>query len=166
MTLAFSTQLNGKPTHFVEKIWEAILRNGVECNANDLAQKLQEAMYILGKYTIGTYPAKLHTIREDKSNRWKAGNKIHFVINNRTPKRLQFAPKVKCESVQKIEVNHYDSDGFPLTNPIIHINGVWATQPTINKLAVNDGFDNAKAFFEYFKKDFTGKIIHWTNLKY
>lgn len=28
------------------------------------------------------------------------------------------------------------------------------------------GFDSVKDFFRYFNKDFKGKIIHWTDLKY
>ena len=33
-------------------------------------------------------------------------------------------------------------------------------------LARNDGFDSIQAFFEWFKEDFEGKIIHWTDLRY
>ena len=34
------------------------------------------------------------------------------------------------------------------------------------QLAINDGFESLKHFFEYFNEDFEGKIIHWTDLKY
>src|SRR5699024_11014489 len=51
---------------------------------------------------------KIHTIRHDGKNRWKTGNKIHMVINNRTKDRFQFAPVLECKSVQKIEIKYHD----------------------------------------------------------
>ena len=45
----------------------------------------------------------------------------------------------------------------------------WFAYPgyqTMEKLAYNDGFESVEAFFNYFCKDFKGKIIHWTNLRY
>jgi len=37
----------------------------------------------------------------------------------------------------------------------------------IAKLIVNDGFNNYEEFLEWFEyKNFIGKIIHWTDLKY
>ena len=52
---------------------------------------------------VGT---KIHTIREDKHDRWKAGNKIHFATGIRTKNYNQFYSGV-CKSVQAITlVNH------------------------------------------------------------
>ena len=49
---------------------------------------------------------KIHTIREDKPRRWKAGNKIHFATGVRTKHYDQFHAGV-CVSVQAIVlVNH------------------------------------------------------------
>lgn len=42
----------------------------------------------------------------------------------------------------------------------------WNGTDLIEKIAINDGFDSVDDFFSWFKDDFTGKIIHWTNLKY
>ncbi len=36
----------------------------------------------------------------------------------------------------------------------------------VNQLAINDGFNSVDDFFQYFNTDFTGKLIHWTDLKY
>ena len=33
-------------------------------------------------------------------------------------------------------------------------------------LVQNDGFASISDFFKFFNKDYTGKIIHWTDLKY
>lgn len=168
MTLAFSQKLNNKPTYFVEKIWQSLLRDGVEMNAVEFTEKFKEVLPLIGKAKIGDYPQKKHTIRKDTNNKWKAGNKIHFVINNRTKNRFQFAPIVQCVSTQKIEIYHGDK-----SKPVVFINDTnhsllrrALNENEIKDLALNDGFDNESDFFNYFKEDFTGKIIHWTSLKY
>lgn len=121
---------------------------------------------------------KIHTIREDKNNRWKAGMDIHMVINNRTKNRFQFAPVVKCVSVQEIEIDSYESDiksHFTYSKHLgnyrykvfrVWIDGKMRPIRELEKLAINDGFDSAEDFFKYFNKDFKGKLIHWSNLKY
>lgn len=94
---------------------------------------------------------------------------IHFVVGNRTPKRYQFAPVVKCVSVQEIFMSYDKVNGLEIS-----IDGKYHYWRS-SDLAINDGFDSLEAFEEYFikvcKQDkahqcFTGKIIHWTNLKY
>ncbi|MCH4824278.1 hypothetical protein ML462_13970 [Gramella lutea] len=118
------------------------------------------------------YP-KLHTIREDKGDNWKAGRDIHFVINNRSKNRYQFAPVITAVSIQKIEIKY-----IPLSKPlgemrpfvkiddklIFGIDGY--DDGRMTELAINDGFDSKEDFFAWFNADFIGKIIHWTNLKY
>lgn len=39
---------------------------------------------------------------------------------------------------------------------------------TPHDIVLNDGrsFPSVEAFFQFFDKDFNGKIIHWTDLKY
>ena len=134
MTLAFSEHLNGKPTHFVEKILKS---------------------------------EKIHTIRQDMYNRWKADNLIHFVINNRTPERFQFAPIIKCKSVQSIKIRYiYDARTDAFTIPYVSIDEKILSNEEVKKLALNDGFESVKDFFKYFKYDFKGKLIHWTDFKY
>jgi hypothetical protein len=69
---------------------------------------------------------------------------------------------------------------LPVTSTQSIINKRWGTRPKIYindnpfpltdeqvlELAQNNGFDTVKDFFEYFNKDFKGKIIHWTDFKY
>lgn len=185
MTLAFSTELKGKPTFFVEKIWESILRNGIEVNALEFSELGRKAMP--KGYKVGTHNTKLHTIRRDTKNRWKAGNDIHFVINNRTPNRFQFAPVVKCVSTQEIEILWFDKNesDIPCSTYLIKEEqvgeevieweipiAIWIDNEKllsikeVETLAINDGFDSVEDFFAYFSEDFKGKIIHWTPLKY
>ena len=115
---------------------------------------------------------KIHTIREDKSGRWKPGTKINFVINNRSKDRYQFAPVIPCVSVQPIKMTRF-SDlievviGDSLWKAQINSKGVpysWDIQLQI--LAQNDGFDSVEDFFAWFNKDYSGKIIHWTKYTY
>ena len=117
---------------------------------------------------------KLHTFRGDPSNLWKPGKQIHFVINNRTPKRLQFLPTIPCISTQEVfihprektmEIWRLDNEN---SNPDSPFEGWWQDVPndTIIAMAINDGFDNTDDFFNYFGGEWGGKIIHWTNLKY
>lgn len=76
-------------------------------------------------------------------------------------------------STQTIEIIHY-----PLTIPKgemrywVKIDGklfydvAGIEKDKMLQLAQNDGFDTIEEFFEYFNEDFTGKIIHWTGLRY
>lgn len=178
MTLSFSTKwpegmgvLTGKPNYFVEKIWQSLPAD--EASESDF--------FITGKihehYDFDTEKAyevspKLHTIRIDTSGRWKAGMDIHPVINNRTKDRFQFAPTIKCVSVQSIEIKFE----FPHTS--ILIDGELIRDHKATQLSVNDGFNSLEEFFYYFyisseiikgkiyERHFKGKIIHWTDLKY
>ena len=126
---------------------------------------------------------KIHTIREDKHNRWKPGMKIHFATGVRIKNYHQFKTAV-CVSVQEIRINWRDIfiDGKSLNHiiPFIHVgytkllegNSLKMYIPnemiSINeyRLATNDGFESIDDFRKWFNKDFTGKIIHWTDFKY
>jgi len=164
------THLQGRPTFFAEKIRLC------------LAPKIK-----------GLQP-KIHTIRVDRFNRWKAGRIIrmcyglqskHFERINTAPFSTQPMPGIGlCKSVQTIEI--YDKSDMPSglhmdekclwkINIIgidfykafmVCVGGRWLTTKEIEQLAVNDGFENTHDFFTWFKDDFKGKIIHWTDFKY
>lgn len=166
MTLAFSTQLNGKPTFFVTKILTGLYFKHIvtynECFdfAKKYFDKNDEALKI-------GMPPKIHTIRHDEKDRWKAGMNIHFVINNRTKNRYQFAPVVKCTSVQEINIVYwYNPKTEMFDKPEVYIDKKVLNKTKLEALALNDGFDSVKDFFAYFKTNFNGKIIHWTNTRY
>lgn len=198
MTLAFMQQfpkelerIGGKPTHFIEKIWQGL--------SGELPDQLIETWLqsdgildqeLGNKFDLG-YPnnfnPKLHTMRRDEKNRWKAGNDIHFVINNRTPQRFQFAPVIPCVSTQDVEIVWFDKgeSDIPCSTYLIKEEqvgeevieweipiAIWIDNDkllSINEvetLAINDGFDSVEDFFAYFNTDWSGTLIHWTNLKY
>ena len=159
MTLAFSTEINKKPTYFVEKIWQSFPEEKTADIFTDYLDGMDLVDYNFSCNAIDMR-SKIHTIRKDKSKRWKIGNKIHFVINNRTKKRLQFAPVVNVKSIQQIFITP-NSEIFR-----VNIDGKWLDDSQIEKLALNDGFESVADFFNWFSKDFVGKVIHWTDARY
>lgn len=191
MTLAFSTQINGKPNYFTNKIVKGLWKS----HGNEFSEfiKLRTAeddqkfdrikpFENLSVYESEKLYPKIHTIRKDVHNRWKPGTDIHMVINNRTENRFQFAPTIKCMNVQRIEIEWRDYGTLVGRQAFVYINytiafgffwektGEYYRSGTsalgLKNLANNDGFDSVQDFFAYFNTDFTGKIIHWTDLKY
>jgi len=102
---------------------------------------------------------KIHTIREDKNNRWYPGVRIHFATGVRTRNYNQFHIG-KCMSVQEIYISHSGEGGAPS----VYVDGQKVTD--VVRLAQNDGFHGIADFFEWFNEDFRGKLIHWTDFKY
>jgi len=178
MILPFSTKFpNGDKTYFIEKIWEGLLDNYANTKYLDWRKyfvsykdKIGEEWDIPKCKTI----AKSHTIREDVKNRWKVGNKIHFIVFNRSEKQFQFAPVIEVKSIQKINIFYYDTkqtgafqvfkDDERWVN--VYVDGNMLSMRDVVELAENDGFESVLDFFKWFDSDFKGKIIHWTDLKY
>lgn len=161
MNLAFKTTISGKPTNFVEKIWEGFLQKGIQFKAKEM----QIGMKALPEdYKIKTFSPKIHTIRKDEKNRWKAGVMIDFFINPRQKNMFRFAPRVTVSSIQQIKIFHQTHS---LGNEaFIYVDSKRLRGNDIKTLAINDGFESVEDFLDYFKEDFIGKIIHWTNLQY
>ena len=103
---------------------------------------------------------KIHTIREDKTNRWKEGRIIQFWSGN--PRNVKNNPyyfmERQCISTQKIEIK----------NKCIYIDNreLKLCSDKVELLVIQDGFDTVQELFEWFDKDFSGKLIHWTDYKY
>lgn len=155
----------GKPTLFPQKIWSSGIFDGSNpvISIKDYTKKDGEIMWDMASYDVAP---KLHTIRKDSKSLWKSGRDIHFWINYRTPSQFQFAPIVKCCYVQRIWITNINvNDGWNHL-PDVFIDGHIQDMEAVSNLAKNDGFDSVWDFFEWFKEDFTGTIIHWTDLKY
>ena len=109
---------------------------------------------------------KIHSIREDKHNRWKVGMSIQHATGVRTKNYNKFKED-KCKFLQSIWISYHPH--FP-EKKIVSINGRVLKQGHVAVLAKNDGFDCVEDFFEWFGIDgkhiYRGKIIHWTDLKY
>lgn len=166
MQLNFTTHINGKPNYFVEKILNGLIYSGFINEIKhhhlkiDLYKKTGEQNFIWGP--------KIHTIRKDEKQRFKPGINLHLVINPYSKtKRLQFAPLIKCTSIQKIHISFwYNTDTEEFTTPLILVDDKELNKKQMQQLAINDGFDTLEDFLTYFKGGFVGKIIHWTNFKY
>lgn len=147
----------GKPTYFVEKIWERLQHEiKSEEDFNHWFGEVDSA----GHYDALPFKVnpKLHTIRS--GNRWKVGDKIHMKIWTRRPyhsKTFQFAPVLEVRRVQDIEV--WRSPNYMMS--AVLVDGRHLTMREIRQLATNDGFDSVEQFFTYFNKPFEGQIISW-----
>lgn len=104
---------------------------------------------------------KIHTIRKDIPNRWKVGNKIHFATGVRTKNYKQFFVG-ECKSIQKIFIRYLNDE------ILIYIDDrkLPLLPSQAEQLAVRDGFESLNDFSKWFDREFTGKIIHWTDFKY
>ena len=166
MILPFSTQLNGKPTYFVEKIQAGLVQEQRFKEFNILDFEPENFDF---DYFLNCIP-KIHTIREDKNDRWKAGTKIDFFINCRQPSMFRFAPVLPVVSVQEVLMTYYHSDIIQIS-----VDGrELFSYIERTEFAINDGFDSWEDFFNYFypkikaspQDAYKPKLIHWTDLKY
>ena len=118
---------------------------------------------------------KIHTIREDKLGRWKAGNIIQAATGVRTKNYNCFFESV-CLSTQSIKIEWINETHFT-----IHIDDNLKVSVFLNdkcqflvndisfnpfEFLINDGFSSIEDFCNWFSEDFIGKIIHWTDKKY
>ena len=176
MILSFKTTINGKPTYFPQKILQGLYRLGIA--SGDTFKYAQE---FPGEKLLfdSERNMKIHSIRTDEKNRWKAGIMIDFFINARQKDMFRFAPRIPVVSTQKIRIKYTTSSSntpliyieifgnsdfkcFDTYNPELKISSF----KNIEKIALNDGFENLEDFFSYFNEDFEGKILHWTDLRY
>ena len=169
MNLAFSTKFtDGSPTYFIEKINSGIIEmdKGYKNEVWEKERLYSERFgFNLIELDVTDY-AKIHTIRRDSKDRWKEGNKIHFIINNRTKDRFQFAPLLTVEKIQKFELKYLSIAREPIDlKPMIWIDGYLFYDPAtgidkgIEQFAKNDGFDSVEKFFEWFSEDFTVRLF-------
>lgn len=173
MQLLFSTKIKEKETFFVEKIHKTFFLKEIYMKAGLDPQKHYPKDY--NYFVKDKCSPKLHTIREDKKNCWEVGTLIDFCIKNNNTEVFRFAPSLPVVSIQKIEIKYTKCsyDDSPLVYILIddqclgtyNLNNK-SNYGDINKLVQNDGFYTIDDFFNYFNEDYTGKIIHWTDLKY
>lgn len=172
MILTFSTQINGKPTCFIQRIWACLLQIDYDLYDDYLHPDGFPPQMPWPPSSYKNFTPKRHSIREDKNNRWKEGTKIDFFINARQKNMFRFAPVLPVVSIQKVEIIYFPITIPRIDVPILKVDGKLIYDAAgINKkemleFAQNDGFDTIEDFFAYFDKTYTGKIIHWTDLRY
>ncbi len=100
--------LTNQPTYFPEKIIRSLYLPEYKLMTQfDFLNEILDENEILPITNFQDLKPKLHTIRRDSKDRWKAGNDIHFYINARTKNQYQFAPVLTVKSIQKIEIKEY-----------------------------------------------------------
>lgn len=187
MTLGFSTNIDNKPTYFVEKIINSLhydLKMGSKLNPFLLEKKYGYNSKTELIESIRELHPKKHTIRfmtPERADQWE-DKKIHFVIGNRTPNRFQFAPLTKVTSIQRMHfrfnVGHIEIEiDEEVWAEIFHhgFDDIYEYTTDLEELAKNDGFVGVEDFIKYFNPHAIqdarkqGKypfLIHWTDLKY
>lgn len=171
MILSFSTHLNGQPTYFVEKIWAGFKANDMLFRGASLEVKNEEYLHRFGKSPFECkkkFNPKITTIREDRHNRWTKNTWIDFCINPRSERMFNFAPRFRVITIQRVFMTYLPhlGNGFEMS-----IDGKYCCDEAVRTIAQNDGFDSTHEFVNYFIRqmkdgEFSGKIIHWTDLKY
>jgi hypothetical protein len=156
--------LKGEETYFPEKILKEYFTNNT-VQAPDylkLAATWYEELFEDSNYNFRFNPDfchKKHTIRADRTNRWKVASKIDFTINIGTENEFKFA-EGECKSIQKIKILPKNSSCD------IFIDDEKLSTKQVVELVQNDGFDSLDDFMAYFDTDFEGKLIHWMNFNY
>lgn len=125
----------------------------------------------------GLLVPKIHTIRE--SLRMKPGIVMQMATGVRTKNYYQFNKDIPelslCKSTQGINI--YSPIGDMEGTVFVARGGGTVKEPKhydfrklekeqLQVFALNDGFTSVDQFWKYFNKDFTGQIIHWTDLRY
>lgn len=173
MILPFSTQINGKPTNFVSKIWIGIEYKFSDFGKGNRLFNFPKEYIECGQKGLLTFQKpkpKLHTIREDKNDRWKPGVMIDFFINARQKNMFRFAPRIPVRSIQKVYMSYAYNNIIEISIDGRQIHD--ASQ--LLEFAINDGFDTWDDFFNYFYPAIKAtpdnwlerKLIHWTDKRY
>ncbi|WP_297096425.1 hypothetical protein [uncultured Draconibacterium sp.] len=173
MILPFKTKYaNGSETNFVAKIWAGLFPLDVPCDIwLPIIKECRERGLVppgenAGECLKDIVP-KLHTMREDKKDRWRPGMKIHAYVFNRTKNMFQFVPVLECKAIQDVFMTLSVVNGFEVS-----VDDSYLYYADIETLAINDGFKNSATMQDYFfpkrcrYDEWSGKIIHWTDLKY
>ena len=141
MILSFKTEIEGRKTFFKERI--LCYLGGLALS--DYVEFYSELEYekICYKALIESLPPKKLTIRDDPNNRWKPGRKIHFATGARTKNYECFA-EGECKEVAPILFYIYESSAFA-----VYLNGSLLSPSNLDRLATDDGFDDAADFVQF-----------------
>lgn len=183
MILGFTTQLNGEPTCFPEKILAGLLMEAEAANNVLFEADIQKHISEYAKFLNIEYDQlldnieiemqgnpKYTTIRDDAKGRWEKSKMIDFYINVRKSNMFNFAPRIAVKRVQEVFMSYAFNDVIQIS---VDGKELFSFQER-EQFAKNDGFDTWEAFFDFFypkiqaseDKFYKGKLIQWTDLKY
>lgn len=162
----WSTKKNPAPTNFREKILAGVGMVNIHSKAPTSVGVLEDNFSLTGN---SIYKPKIHTMREDPHNRWRAGRSIQMVYRGPKYSILDHFNKgipelEKCKSVQKVEIKWIKPE-IPTGAEVI-IDGRFLSYDEIDTLAINDGFNSIEDFFRWFRNNWSGYILHWTDFRY
>lgn len=165
MKLSFGTVINDQPNYFIEKIWKGLMALSSHLDNEHYRYQERHIQKFDRNWDGDTYTEflepKIHTIRKDPDELWHAGTEITMVIYKDTSDEFQFAPMLHCTGVQKIEIRKAIGENYTVTVAENQLD-----EEQLNILAINDGFSSAEELLSYFSGDFSGKLVHWTSVRY
>ena len=175
MNLGFKERFDdGSKTYFPALIWDSLIPE------DDVEALLEMGRYCQMYADRYGHPwdmvpvdeprdAKIHTLRTDKSDRWKPGMRIHFKCGNRYEPggQFQFAPVCRCHAIEKVTMF---SDGARL---FLYVGGRALIGDEMEQFARNDGFRDSDHMASWFFPETANvdetdmakvhlKLIHWT----
>jgi len=122
--------------------------------------------------TLIKYGVKVHTIRDDKHNRWKSGTKIHFWLGNPRNTKGKIKPYQfglgEVSRVESIRMDFLIPEEWQSESVSIGENIRLETKKELNAFAINEGFENWLQMEQcFFNTDgqYFGKIIFWKNFE-
>ncbi|MGC3945328.1 MAG: hypothetical protein QM762_12580 [Chryseolinea sp.] len=171
MTLGYKSKFtDGTQTYFKEKLLIAAAQ-GLMIDVNMPYIKMPLTLAVLG---ITSIKPKIHSIRDDEKDRWRGNMLVHHVYGNRTAARDNFlisravsTQRIQIMDTKKISLDEKGNDTSFGRMRTILIDGKFL-RPTekLEQLAINDGFNSLEHFFTWFPSNYSGKIIHFTKLRY
>lgn len=121
------------------------------------------AFFNVSPYNESFRPKK-HTMYDGVNQRWEEDKWIHFISNL---KKINYVCwfKAKCTGTQNIQI-HWSENNIKYGLPNIFIDGRRLKEGDIADLILNEGFGSLGDFLSFYNKDFDGKLIHWSDVRY
>lgn len=161
MILTFKTKHdNGTPTKFIEKILNTqkkhTIRTGKRWKAGMSIQmctgRFKNVFQFNKLENWNVFHGLVYIISDNKGNDFLGLKSVVEGIQKVVS--IQYIEIIASDKMIIIKDNFDDEYGKPLNTNQIKF------------LTMNDGFDSENDFWDYFKEDTCGQIIHWTNLRY
>jgi hypothetical protein len=152
----------GQETHFVEKMWLALIDQGLISMSKAVELSRQTGIGNLDMNNIRKVEQtlKFHTIRA--GNRWKVGDMYSPRVWSGKPyasKQIEFAPPIRIEKIWEFGISEHDY--FIKTDGVIKS----ISYKLLKEIALNDGLelDDFESWFATHPKKnetlFTGQIL-------
>jgi hypothetical protein len=107
--------------------------------------------------------AKRQSIRADRKNPIKIGDKLYLYWKQRSPKDCEKLGETKCTNIAAVTIT---KDSYSIDSENLFFNtGKFSDELNLWMFAIADGFNNWQELIEFFKEShglpFTGVVIQW-----